>query len=177
MTTHPARLFFALWPPAEVRAALEARALALLAGQQGRLESPQRWHLTLLFLGAQGDDAGQWLATAKAIGAGVRGAPFGVRIDRSGAFGHAGVGWLGGDAPQPLLALVASLREQALARGVALEAERAYTPHLTLVRRARPPLPVAAIEPVDWPVSEFVLAESVPPPAPYQVRGRWALGS
>jgi 2'-5' RNA ligase len=51
-----------------------------------------------------------------------------------------------------------------------------FSPHLTVLREVRKPLPPTPFEPVLWPVREFVLVDSVSGTHPaYRLLGRWPL--
>ena len=100
---------------------------------------------------------------------------FDLQLDRAGSFAGARVWWLGTQAvPEGLQRLWDGLG-QALAKAhVRVKSAPAFTPHLTLqrdVRRLTEPMPV---EPLAWPVREFVLIDSQPG-RPYAVLRRWAL--
>lgn len=77
--------------------------------------------------------------------------------------------------PPALLQLFERLRANLAADGFGLPRET-YRPHVTLARHARGPYS-AFIEPVGWPVREFVLAESRRDRAgsEYTVVARWPL--
>lgn len=157
------RLFFALWPDADTRSAIIARREQL--GELTRRRVPDHnLHLTLLFLGNQPADR------VSAIEGVVGDAPirkFRIRLDRWGWFPKARVAWLGGLAPPPARALVDWLQGRMAALDLDFD-RRPFRPHVTLFRqvRQRPVFPDP--EPVEWPVSEFSLIESIPG-EPYQV--------
>src|SRR5262245_61031269 len=110
--TGKARMFFALWPDAEVRGQLiryGSRMHRLLGGKLTREESV---HLTLLFLG---DVALERLPAIQARAASICFEPFVLPIERAGCWRHNSIGWVGpNETPAPLANLVASL-ERALA--------------------------------------------------------------
>ena len=122
------RLFVSLRPPPD--------AVAHLRAQQPRWPTePQRWHVTLAFLGeVPAPDA-----VHEQLAAAVRGRPsFDLRLEGSGTFGRTGPVWVGvgGDVPA-LRELAAQVHEAAEAAGVVLE-QRAYRPHLTVGKRGHP---------------------------------------
>lgn len=166
------RLFFALWPPAAVRAALQA-ALTHLSPLPGRAAHQADWHLTLAFIGdcdaARRDCLLGAAATVQAPG-------LSLRLDQAGAFAAARVAFAGCSQPPPALAgLVARLHAALVACGWQPEA-RPFVPHVTLARRGAP-WPDAPLPPVDWPVRDFVLAARRPAPATprYAILRRWPL--
>lgn len=151
------RLFFALWPSPGIRAGIVRRREAI-DGLSRRRVPDHNLHMTLLFLGDQPADRVPEITDAARQ---VRAPGFDLVLDRFGWFARARVAWLGGQAPAAGNSLVADLT----ARMDALDLEfdrRPWAPHVTLFRKVaeRPELP--AVEPLDWPVSRFVLIESVP---------------
>ena len=175
----PNRLFFALWPDAPVReaCATAARELKLKSQPGGRLVNPERYHMTLLFLGDFVSAAHEEAALAAA--ATVRAPPFAMTLDHAGSFArNAQVPWWLGpqQAPPAAQALHVGLREAMHRTGVTPDRMR-FAPHLTIVRDAGRALPGSAIKPIAWDVSEFVLIRSLldSQPPEYRVIGRWPL--
>lgn len=151
------RLFFALWPEAALRAELADAASVLTAGAAGRRVPAAMLHLTLVFAGAVAGDAQRALRQAAS---GVRGTRFELSLDRAGSFGRARVWWLGpSSVPEPLMRLAAELRSACIASGIALHDER-FTPHVTVLRDARGPAPLAGFTPIRWAADSFSLVES-----------------
>ncbi|WP_097206916.1 RNA 2',3'-cyclic phosphodiesterase [Geodermatophilus sabuli] len=163
-------MFFAVTPPAPARDDL-ARALAPLREAPGapRWTAPDRWHLTLLFLGAVAEGAVAPLVAA--AGPAVAATPaLTLRLAGAGRFGsrrRPQVCWagLGGDVGE-LGALAARLARAA--RGLCLPVEdRPFRAHLTL-GRWRPGRPgdgdlpdrLAGYRGPSWPVTEVELLES-----------------
>jgi 2'-5' RNA ligase len=172
----PNRLFFALWPDESVRSACQRAAREILAKTQreGRLTSPESYHLTLLFLG-HAVPTEQETAARQAAKA-VQASAFRLTLDVASSFPHSAAWWLGTrEPPQALLALRLSLDEQMLNFGVV--GDRAnFTPHLTVIR-ARGRLASTPVRPIEWPVSDFVLMRSRldAQPSVYDVLERWPL--
>jgi 2'-5' RNA ligase len=172
------RLFFALWPDLPVRDAI-ARAASQLDvshAPDGRRQAPERYHLTLQFLGdvsRQSIDAEQ---AALAAGPEVRVPGFELSLDRAGCFARSHVWWFGSrDPPGALSSLHQQLGLALASRGLALEAGD-YTPHVTVRRNIRQPLAATPIVPIAWSVRDFVLVDSRPgTPEPYRVLARWPL--
>jgi RNA 2',3'-cyclic 3'-phosphodiesterase len=168
------RLFFALWPGDDVRAALAAAAAPLLDACRGRRVPARNYHLTLAFLGAV--DAGR-LEALRDAAATVRAGPFTLSLDCHGHWPKPRVAWLGCRQPPAAAGTLAGTLWAALAPlGFAPE-RRAFQPHMTVLRDCRRcdwPGPPA---PVPWPVSDFVLMGSeLHFDAPrYEVLGRWGL--
>jgi 2'-5' RNA ligase len=174
----PNRLFFALWPGDAVRtaAAEAARNLRMRMQPGGYLSKPERYHLTMLFLG----DAVPPVQEGAAIEAagGVRAAPFSMHLDHAGSFrGRHIPWWLGVREPPPQLnRLYEKLREAMRRADVAVDRMR-FAPHLTILRDARLTLPQTPIAAIEWKVEDFVLVRSRLDlnPVEYELIGRWAL--
>jgi 2'-5' RNA ligase len=151
------RLFFALWPDARLREQVMRMAGLAAALASARLQQPQQWHVTLVFLGAV---PAAKLPVAHAAAAAVRAEPFELTLDTVEYWRRAGVLCLTAQRTPPALErLVTALRGELSQRGFATE-QRAYRPHLTLARRARPPPEFPEPEPLTWSATEFVLVES-----------------
>ena len=166
------RLFFALWPGAEQRAAL-AQVQGDLVRRDARKTHPDDLHITLVFLG---DVAPEGRACAEAAGERVGGRAFELALDRIGCYPRARVLWCGPSAPpSALLELVGALERELRGCGFSPE-RRPYAPHTTLARKARPLAARPLVAPISWLVAEFVLviAGDGPPPR-YRVLRRWPL--
>jgi RNA 2',3'-cyclic 3'-phosphodiesterase len=156
-----ARLFFALWPDDELRAALAGRVPTLLDGVRGKPQRPDQWHVTLEFLGTVPVDRqpAVWAAAD-----GLEGEPFVVSFDRVDHWRRAQVCCLAAaQIPTALARLVMELRAALWANGFVPES-RDYQPHVTLSRRTRAspagPLP----EPIIWAADRFALVRSISEP-------------
>jgi len=166
------RLFFAIWPDAGAAHSLRALALELAARAGGRAMPPEKIHLTLAFLGEVGADRADALVDAAGE---VREAPFAMAFDRVGSFRRARVAWVGtAEPPAPLLRLQAALDKALRARGFALE-ERAFTPHVTLVRRVERNVSRERIEAIAWRAQEMALVRSDPGSGAYSTMATWPL--
>jgi 2'-5' RNA ligase len=144
------RLFVALRPPPS--------AIAHLQVQRPRWPiAPERWHLTLAFLGEVDDVA----AVDQQLASRLEGFPsFSLRLRGCGTF-RGGPVWVGvaGDVPV-LERLAATVGSAARAAGVALE-RRPYRPHLTVGRRGHPdPRSLASYEGPQWRAQEVELVRS-----------------
>lgn len=172
------RLFFALWPDDSTRAACAeaARDLKLRMQPDGYLLKPERYHITLPYLGDYVSPEQE--AAAKQVAQLVSLPPFTLTLDQANSFKNREVPWYLAplETPAELTLLHDHLRDALRNGGVAVERMR-FTPHLTVVRNATVALPPTRIKPVEWEVKEFVLIRSVlhDQPAEYQVLGRWPL--
>lgn len=158
------RLFFALWPPADVVDGLGELAVAAAQRFGGQPSRRETLHMTLAFLGEVAESE---IPALIAAGHRVAAAPFSLQIDRLGFWRHNRLLWAGCAPDAGLDALVAALGQNLAAAGHALPGRsRAFTPHLTLVRK----LPVTtSLEAVAdfpctglpaWPCTRFVLVAS-----------------
>jgi 2'-5' RNA ligase len=168
----PLRLFFALWPDAAARAALERSAAAIQRVVGGRATRGDSIHMTLAFLGAT-EPARLDELTAAASGVPV--APFELVLDEAGFWKHKRLAWAGAsETPAALKAMVGGLRT-ALAEARFAFDPKPFVPHVTLVRKARPGFALPPLDPIRWQVEGFALVRSVTRPAgsDYFVEARW----
>ena len=150
------RVFFALWPDADTRARLVRATKDAVRRSGGRPIAKDRFHITVAFLGNL-TPAGLEIASAVPP---IRVGAFALLLDVLGTFESSRSLWLGTrSVPPALVELERRLWDALTAKGFIRE-ERIYRPHLTLARRARPV--EAQIEPVEWPVGELALVESLP---------------
>ena len=180
MSADRVRLFFALWPPDDVRRALWAAAEPVREACRGRPVARRNLHLTLLFLG--GVEPSRADAVRQAA-AGLHYPPFTLVFDAWGRFDRARVAWLGCRHPDPGAgALAAGLAAAMEALGFVPE-RRPFRPHLTVARKCRQGSPGEPgphlLSPVRWPVAEFALVRSLTLPAGpvYEVVEHWPLAA
>lgn len=177
-TAGQSRVFFALWPTPELRRRLHRETRRLHHLLDGRPTRPDTLHLTLVFIGTVDN---RRLPELAAVASRIRCAAFDLRFDQVDCWRHNRIAHLGtARPPMALLDLVAQLSGHLKAAGVVFD-ERAYTPHITLVRKAdcsrmdrnENPAP----EPIDWFARDFVLVRSSlrPDGAHYEQLGRWPL--
>ena len=178
---HPTdRLFFAVVPPPDVagRIASLADQLRVRLGLRGRPRPTAHLHVTLQHLGDFAGLPQQRVESARAAAAGVTLAPLEARFDRAGSFaGRTGKHpyvLLGADGATGLAALHAELGARLAAAGLGRR-ERAFVPHVTLLYDART-IAAQPVEPLGWPVHEFLLIHSLLGRTEYRVLGRWPLG-
>lgn len=154
------RLFFALWPTAELQGELYQLACRLQPQAHGpalRVMQPENIHLTLLFLGQ--------VPTARLeellqMAAEIRLPPFALTLDKLGSFPQAHVVWVGISQPPPtLFQLADALRLGCAPLGLPLD-PRPLSPHLTLLRKVQTPPPLTTISALNWSVDSFALVVS-----------------
>jgi 2'-5' RNA ligase len=162
------RLFFALWPDAQVRGQLAAVSRRWVK----RPVADDKLHMTLLFLGQRSEQEQACFCQAASK---IQCEPFELKMDYLGGWPRAGIQWLGtSQIPGVLSGLVGSLT--AVSEACGFEAEkRPFFPHITLARKVRHPKVKAGLEAIRWPVRDFVLVESVAVEAgvSYRVLQRW----
>lgn len=167
------RMFFALWPDEEVRAAIDSFASALpLRGV--RPIAPEDLHATLVFLGSITRETRHTLECAVD---GLCRRPFALVLDAHGWWRRPQVLWVGASTVPPELAqLVAGLNSAAAELGLETD-PRPYQPHVTIARKASQPADMSAFQPIAWKVADFCLVESVTGAggAAYCVRRSWSL--
>ena len=162
------RLFVALRPPPPAIDHLVA-ALPRWPSQ------PDRWHLTLAFLGEVEDPS----PVAAGLRPAVAAAPaFRLSLRGSGTFGRGAVVWVGvaGDVPA-LRALATAVTGACRATGADVD-DRPYRPHLTVGRKGHPdPAALASYDGPAWPATEVELVRSdVGRSVRHTVLERFALG-
>lgn len=171
------RLFFALWPDEELRRAIGNLAATLPMSSGARVTRPERYHLTVLFLGDFDPLSEPVLAAIRSAADSVRAQCFELSLDRFDSFEGSRVGWLGPRIVPPALAILhASLDTALRSAGVPLKSSAPYVPHVTVQRNIRTRLPAMDVAPLHWKASDFVLVQSVPGSAePDRILGTWPL--
>lgn len=141
------RLFFALWPPDSVIAAIQRLQKQL---GSGRPTPATKLHVTLAFHGRCDQTA---YRTLLARAEQVRLPAPALIFDRLGGFAGSGITWLGMSRPPvPLVQLATALAPSDLE-------DRPYVPHITLLRKSQPPT-VTPVTPIVWRARQFSLVES-----------------
>ncbi len=174
------RLFFALMPDDATRARLAATAEALRASHSGlraRWINPARYHATLLFLGDHAALRPTLVDGAIAAADKIHAEPFTWTLDNASSFrGREPPCVLRGEEiPAPMQQLWQTLRHALALAGQGGHLERNFTPHVTLAYSHGTMLEPAAIAPVTWQVTDFVLVHNVVGQGSYQILGRWGL--
>ena len=166
------RLFLALWPREPARDALAAVARSLAQAASGKAVPAEKIHLTLAFLG---EVAPERLDEVRAAADAIRGAPFELVLDGVGSFQKARVAWAGSSGlPGALVRLQSDLETGLRAAGFALD-ERPFAAHVTLARKIAFSVTAAAMAPIRWQASEYVLARSESGSGSYSILEGWSL--
>ncbi len=156
--TRRLRLFLALWPDAETRAALAAAGKPFT--QLGRNIPPANLHLTLAFLGATPADA---VPRLMGVMRAAHPRPVTLELDRYGYFAGSRALWLGAEHTAPALMHYQQRLHQALRQAGFRTEARPFRPHVTLLRDcARPALGELPHPQVRWAAREFAVVESMP---------------
>lgn len=167
------RLFFALWPSEPIRLQLWDLGGKLHKTWNGRRMKPDTLHMTLVFLGDTPIDR---LEALKTVAAGINTHAFSMELDRVSCWRHNKVGFASPEeVPQELFQLVYVLEESLEEAGFGFD-ERAYKPHVTLLRNTRCTTQIPFV-PVTWDVKEFsLIASKTTEQGPsYEQLGRWSL--
>lgn len=168
------RLFFALWPPDDLREQLMRDTQERVRDSGGRIIPARNFHVTVLFVG---EVLQPRVKAVIAAGAATSSPAFTLTLDHIDAWPGSNVLVLtGADAPTALGTLVEGLRFNLLNNQIKLQ-RAIYRPHITLARKLPRIRPLEKIEPVEWRVKEFVLVDSTVTRggSQYQVLGRWPL--
>ena len=146
------RLFFALWPDGALRRELTRATRSVVRAAGGRPVPAANLHITLAFLGSVPADA---VAGLKTLAGEVAAEPFDLALARVGFFPRARTLWLGPVSPCLALGRLEERLWQSLSAAGWTRESRPFTPHLTLVRKARAMPEAPAVKPVLWRVNSF----------------------
>ncbi len=153
-----ARVFFALWPSASEREQLAAWLAPLQRLHGGRAMRSETLHNTLVFIGAVALDRLEPLQLAAQE---VRASAFELRLDEARYWGHNHIVYATpSHVPRQIMRLVGGLEHCLLEHHFKFD-QRAYQPHVTLLRNAhRTDAALPEIAPVRWHISDFALMQS-----------------
>lgn len=165
------RLFFALWPERPVLEALKSTQQQLDL-PEGKPVPAEKLHITLLFLGEVGEDH---IDAFKSFAGQLHLEPCELVLDRLEHWVRPAVLCLTAQTtPEALLSLIEALKRGAKKMGFKPE-KRPFRAHLTLARKVRKRVVSREIDPIHWPVKDFVLVKSVlaSTGAHYEILERW----
>jgi 2'-5' RNA ligase len=168
------RLFFALSPDTGLRQRIADVSLQLEREHApgGRALKPDRYHLTLQFLGDFQPLRPSVVDAARRAADTIQLPAFELSLDHAGSFPGSNVWWLGTHGVAPGLQALWDALGVALARaGVQVKSSQRFAPHLTIRRDDRRQVEPLAIGPLSWTVRDFVLFDSIPG-QPYAVLHR-----
>jgi len=153
------RLFFALWPNAEERAALAfwQGPLQKLCG--GRPVPENNLHNTLVFLG---NVEAARLEALQLAAQEVSEAGFDLALDVARYWGHNHIVYAApSQVPPQLIGLVDALKNSLQCHHFSFD-QRVYKPHVTLLRHAHfTDSPLPAMPAMTWDVKDFALVQSI----------------
>ena len=157
MAANTQRLFFSLWPDDRVRRQISAATQDAVAAADGRVISPDNYHITLAFLGGvPRDQVAALIAAART----VRFPAFSLELDGMGNLARSLVVLSNADCcPVQLVKLVDDLWAVLEPFGLVPDS-RAFKPHVSLVRSVSAGSGSQLPEPIIWPADEFVLISS-----------------
>jgi len=168
------RLFFALWPAAELQKVWATTARELLPDGAGRLVPVSNLHMTLLYIG---EVTAEKRAELELMAGEISFVPFVLRLDKFGYWRRPRVWWCGAtETPEQLQRLVDSLRSGAKTCGLEVD-QRPYKAHLTLARKVSRSPGQQVAQPYDWHIKQFALVRSILSPggAQYEVQRCWPI--
>lgn len=170
----PHRLFFALWPADALRDAMRGATDRVAAFRgTGRRIDPAKYHLTLHFLGSLPEPPDALIERCRVAAGQVDCSGFHLVIDRAGGFPGARVGWLAPSGNSGLDALWSALGHALDEAGVQRRGAERFSPHVTVLRGLAGRMREVPVEPLSWPVEDFVLVHSHD--GRYEMVGRWPL--
>ena len=169
-----ARLFFAIQPAHKIQKQLGnvAKKQALKWG--GRSIKPENIHLTLLFLGKTD---GNKIDALHAAVRNINETNFNLTIQRTRFWKRNQIITAQAEIyPPALFSLVDTIKKALHNAGFEFD-DRAYKPHITLVRKATHHIPAELQEPIEWPVKEWLLMQSkqTDQGIRYMILSRWQL--
>lgn len=168
------RLFFALWPDAVMRSALDQLGKQMYTLCGGRRTGAELIHITLVFLG---EVAATRVVELQTLAAQLQCDAFDCELSQSGWWRQNHIAWVAPEVvPQAMLVLISELLHQLKMAGFEVDT-RTYLPHVTLLRKAACSRPLIRIPSLHWVARDFVLVQSTVTehgPA-YEIIGRWSL--
>ncbi len=172
MSAPSLRLFFALWPDAATRAALDSLAREVATETRGRAVATDNLHLTLAFLGER---PAAMVPDLCASVAAIEVSRFRLSLDDIGCWRKAGIAWLASTESAPQLLALRERVVQALATQRIVIEERRFVPHATLARRIESVIARRLATPISWQVESFALVASTlkPEGVRYDVLKAW----
>ena len=132
MTT-VSRLFIAIFPDEATRGTLARLSVEMAKKYGGRAITPENIHITLRFLGNTADKDAQCIRQALAE---IRAEPMSLVLDQLECRPRQGMVWIGsGMLPPAMPGLIAEIEKAITGCGLPAN-NRAFLPHITLVRKA-----------------------------------------
>ncbi len=154
------RVFFALWPSEQERAALAAWQPALQRLCGGKATRPGNLHATLVFLGGVAEHRLESLGLAAQE---LTGGEFALHLDLAHYWGHNHIVHAApSTVPSQLPPLVRALEQGLIKHRFHFDLRPEYKPHITLLRHAKwTDAPLPTMPEVTWHIRDFALVQSV----------------
>jgi RNA 2',3'-cyclic 3'-phosphodiesterase len=152
------RLFFAAFPPREIRQQIEAAASMLALSRNARRVPVENYHMTIAFAGEASHDQA---AALRSIGAALRSPSFEVDFDAYEHWPKAEVVVVAAnECPRALRDLHGRLCADFSRLGCFADDLRSFRPHITVARKiAQAPVPQAMCR-ITWRLRSFQLVRS-----------------
>lgn len=166
------RYFLACWPDQYLSHELKNLADGMREHTGGRVVSQQNIHVTLAFLG---DLTPHQLQAVKVCCPTLPNV-FPLTLDRIGFWRNSGIIWAGARNPDPdFIGFVEGLRYVLRRTGFSID-QRAFIPHLTLLRKARK-RPRLKLAPMEWIITEYrlMVSELSAEGSRYSTLKRWSI--
>lgn len=174
------RLFFALLPSASERAQVAGVADGLRASHpHTRWVNPERYHLTLHYLGESSGPREDWIARAREAAEGFSGEAFHLQLDHLLPLGNPrrpALTLAAFSSSTELLRFWRGLQERLIRAGFKDHVGRSFVPHLTL-GYSEPGPATPAVASVGLAPDGFVLIQSIEGQSDYTFLGHWRLGT
>jgi len=157
--TDTVRVFFALWPQADIQRQLHAVAKEYQAKCDARVMRTESLHMTLQFIGnIKHSELPKLITAADKVSATPS---FSLELNTLSFWKHNHIGYATLSASESALEMLAATLQHALASEGFIADNTTFSPHVTLLRNARHILAAQHFMPVTWQVNSFVLVESV----------------
>ena len=151
------RLFFALWPPQELRTRIVRATRAEVRGTGGKPTPSENLHITLHFAGSTPETH---IAPLIERAMDLQPEPFELTLDHYGYWQRSRTLWMGvRETPPAMMELARDLARIARELGLPRQ-RRALLPHMTLARKVNRLTPKDPPPPITWTVDDFVLVDS-----------------
>jgi 2'-5' RNA ligase len=174
------RLFFAVYPDAQAADEIARLAHALRAeqGLRGAPLKPERFHLTLHYLGDHVGLPHELVAAASRAAASISAPPFEISLDRVASFSRRARNRpcvLRGEQGTAAVAAFQQTLGAALAQaGLGRWVDKGFVPHATLLYDDRL-VPMQVVDAITWTVCEFLLVDSRIGQSRHVPLARWPL--
>lgn len=166
------RLFFAAFPDSETQRRVSAAVQALKLPAAAKHLPPEKYHMTVIFLGEVPDGK---LRAIHQIGEAGRAGCIALRFDRWEYWKRARtVVASASELPEPLAHLRANLAADLARRGVAFD-DKPLRPHITVARKLAQAPVLPELSQFSWTLRAFSLVSSPPGGSVYTVVDSWPL--